>query len=70
MHSPSVSIPCDGVITSDHLTQPYDITFTRQVSKIIRTTMSQRDGDSEKTVEIAQIGISVWPDLTLLSPMN
>ena len=70
MHSPSVSIPCDGVRTPDHSTQPSDSTFTGQVSKIRRTKTSQRDGHSEKTSEIAQIGISVQPDPTLLSPMT
>ena len=49
MHSPSVSIPCDGVITPDHSTQPSDRTFTGEISKIIRTKMSQHGGDSEKT---------------------
>ena len=49
MHSPSVSIPCDGVRTPDYSTQPSDSTFTGQRFMIRRTIMSQRDGDSEKT---------------------
>ena len=32
--------------------------------------MSQHDGYSEKTAEISQIGISVWPDTPLLFPMT
>ena len=32
--------------------------------------MIQHDGYSEKTAEISQIGISVWPDTPLLFPMT
>ena len=59
MRPPSVSIPCDGVRTPDNSTQLSVRTFTGQVSKIRITSMIQRDGDSEKTSEIAQIGISI-----------
>ena len=70
MHSSYVSFPCNGVITPDHSIQPSGSTFTGKVSKIRITTMIQRDGDSEKTSEIAQIGIFVRPDPTLLSPIT
>ena len=70
MHSPSVAITCDGFITPGYSTQPSSSTFNVKVSKIIIPKMSQRDVDSENTSEIAQIGISVQPNPTLLSPMT
>ena len=50
--------------------QPSNSTFNVKVSKIIIPKMSQRDVDSENTSETAQIGISVQPSPTLLSPMT
>ena len=70
MHHPSVSIPYDVVRTPEHSTQPSYSTLTGQLYKIRITEKGQRDGDSQNTSKIAQIGIYVRPDLTLLLPMT